>query len=113
MYSQGYFIDVQICIVVLYLLYIAFFHRHILHSVARLYLLLLVPVSLLIPILDLPLLPAVKSVGEVVVGSVVEMRPQIEYVTDDSVNYYNLIYSVGVGVMLLWPLMGFIKLFKK
>lgn len=111
MYSQGYFIDVQICIVVLYLLYIAFFHRHILHSVARLYLLLLVPVSLLIPILDLPLLPAVKSVGEVVVGSVVEMRPQIEYVTDDSVNYYNLIYSVGVGVMLLWSLMGFIKLF--
>lgn len=58
MFSQGYLIDTQLCIIVLWLFYVATLHRRIPLPAARIYLLTLFPVSLLLPLLRIPVLPA-------------------------------------------------------
>lgn len=60
MFSQGYLIDTQICIVALWLFYIAVLHRRINLPAARVYLLGMLPVAMLLPLLRIPLLPAIQ-----------------------------------------------------
>lgn len=60
MFSQGYLIDTQICIAALWLFYIAVLHRRINLPAARAYLLGMLPVAMLLPLLRIPLLPAVQ-----------------------------------------------------
>ncbi len=65
MFSQGYLIDVQLCIAALWLFYALLLHRHIPLGAARGYLLGMFPVGLLLPLLRIPLLPA-RKVAEMV-----------------------------------------------
>lgn len=63
MFSQGYFIDSQICIVALWLLYLLLLHRRVNLTAARCYLLLLFPVAFLLPLIRIPILPAVAPLN--------------------------------------------------
>ncbi|MDE5944992.1 MAG: hypothetical protein K2G93_05325 [Rikenella sp.] len=62
MISQGYWIDTQLCIVVLWLLYLATLRRKIPFAAARAYLLLMFPVGLLLPLVQIPILPAPEAI---------------------------------------------------
>lgn len=61
MFSQGYLIDSQLCVGVLWLFYFVLLHRRVPLTAARVYLLLLCPVDMLLPSLRIPLLPAPKT----------------------------------------------------
>lgn len=71
MFSQGYLIDTQICIAALWLFYIAVLHRRINLSAARVYLLGMLPVAMLLPLLRIPLLPAVQLQEQLILMTVV------------------------------------------
>lgn len=60
MFSQGYLIDTQICIAVLWLFYISVLHRRTDLKAARFYLLLMTPIAVLLPLLRIPLLPTAQ-----------------------------------------------------
>lgn len=113
MYSQGYFIDVQICITMLYLVYITLLHQHISNTIARRYLLLMLPVGLVIPLLNLPLLPASELLlpAPIVDRSEMILAENMVVESATSVDYLSLLYFIGLGVMAVWTLIGFVKLF--
>lgn len=106
MFSQGYLIDTQLCVAALWLFYILLLHRRISLSAARTYLLCLFPVGMLLPLLRIPLLPAVSTPDrEQIVYiqmdtpsemPVVETLPTITFT--DILLY---IYLLGAAVMLI------------
>lgn len=61
MISQGYWIDTQLCIVVLWLFYVAALRRRIPFAAARAYLLLMFPVGMFLPLVQIPILPAPEA----------------------------------------------------
>lgn len=71
MFSQGYLIDTQICIIALWLFYIAVLHRRINLPAARVYLLGMLPVAILLPLVRIPLLPAVQLQEQMILMRVV------------------------------------------
>lgn len=113
MYSQGIFIDIQLCVIALYLVYVTLLHRHVSYGISRLYLLLMLPVSVLISSISLPLLPAADiAVQPEIVNTSDSLLPEPLVVESiGSVNYYAILYFAGLGIMLLWMLLGFVKLF--
>lgn len=58
MLSQGYWIDSQLCVLVLWLFYVAVLHRRIPSGGARSYLLAMLPLGMLLPLVRIPILPA-------------------------------------------------------
>lgn len=108
MFSQGYIIDSQVCIAVLYLFYITLLHRRVTHRAARAYLVTMLPVALLLPIVSLPLLPApvMASIPNVEYEELVQYAQPV--VT--TVNYLMIVYLIGVGVMAAWIICGAVKL---
>lgn len=113
MYSQGIVIDIQLCMIVLYLVYVILLHRRVSYGTSRLYLLLMLPVSVLIPLIKLPLLPAANSAvqPEILSTSDSLLSEPLLVESATSVNYYAILYFAGLGIMLLWMLLGFVKLF--
>ncbi|CDN31660.1 Regulatory sensor-transducer [Mucinivorans hirudinis] len=112
MFSQGYLIDSQVCIAVLYLLYITLLAGRISHRAARAYLLSATPLGLLIPLVKLPLLPMVEAVAtDLEFGADVYARQGYVAEPYNPVNYILLAYLIGVGVMTLWLMIGAIKIF--
>lgn len=71
MFTQGYLIDSQICIALLWILYMLLLRRRISYSASRAYLLSIVPVGVLVPLIKLPLLPALAPA----VTTLVAMQP--------------------------------------
>lgn len=107
MFSQGYIIDSQICVAVLYLLYLAFLHRRVTHRVARAYLLTMLPVALILPLISIPLLPA----------PVIQLYAEDGFVTttttytpQETTNYLMWVYLTGVAIMSAWLLIGTVRL---
>lgn len=107
MFSQGYIIDSQICVVALYLLYLAFLHRRVTHRAARAYLLTMLPVALILPLISIPLLPA----------PVIQLYAEEGFVTtattytpQETTNYLMWVYLTGVAIMGTWLLIGTIRL---
>lgn len=74
MFSQGYLIDTQICIVALWLFYIAVLHRRTNLRAARVYLLGMLPVAMLLPLVRIPLLPAVQMQEQMILMTVVPAK---------------------------------------
>lgn len=110
MFSQGYIIDSQICILTLYIFYRTVLEGCIPHRIARSYLVTMIPISLLLPLISLPLLEA---------PTITVMASQgIQYVTSyefsepiaKSINYIVVGYMAGVSLMALWILIGAVKL---
>lgn len=107
MFSQGYIIDSQICVAVLYLLYLAFLHCRVTHRVARAYLLTMLPVALILPLISIPLLPA----------PVIQLYAEDGFVTttttytpQETTNYLMWVYLTGVAIMSAWLLIGTVRL---
>lgn len=107
MFSQGYIIDSQICVAVLYLLYLAFLHRRVTHSVARAYLLTMLPVALILPLISIPLLPAPVIQLYAEDGFV---ATAITYTPQETTNYLMWVYLTGVAIMSAWLLIGTVRL---
>lgn len=111
MLSFGYIIDSQICVVALYLLYVAFLQRRIVHTAARAYLLAILPIGLLLPLIKIPVLPS----AEVAVNYPVVTMPLAQGTTtyapiEEPIDYLWWIYLLGVALMGLWLMIGLIRL---
>ncbi len=109
MFSQGYLIDSQICIGLFYIFYRVFLEGKITHYYARGFLVMMIPVALILPLINLPLLPSVKTfvaqIESVSVGYEI-----IENPVSSSVNYLLIGYLIGVGLMIVWLLVGAVNL---
>ncbi len=119
MFSQGYWIDSQICVVVLWAIYALLLHRRIDLRVSRAYLLLFVPAGMLLPLLKLPLLPAVEPVSAVWIDPsmllpyaapepIVAVTPAVDWN-----EVFRWIYLSGAAVMLLWLGWDVLRAFRK
>lgn len=111
MFSQGYIIDTQICLAVLYLFYILVLKERVSHQWARLFLLLSVPLALTIPLLKIPLLPGIENIEIMVYETqMVDTEFIAPAVSVSTINYFLLTYLIGIGVMVIWTSVGVWKI---
>lgn len=114
MFSLGYLIDSQICIIILYLLYYTLLDGRITHRSARAYLLTLVPLGLTIPLIKLPLLPAIQASGSVVPLSYdyvpTESAVMAPMASTEHISLVLLIYLTVVLIMVLGLVVGAVKI---
>lgn len=111
MFSQGYIIDSQICVAVLYLFYILVLKERLSHNLSRIYLLISMPLALIIPLLEIPLLPSV-SVEEIVIYEQITQNQQITTpaFSISTINYLLIAYLTGAILMMIWMSVGAIRL---
>lgn len=108
MISQGFFIDMQIALTVLYLTYLLFLNGRVPHKYARGYLLSIFPISILISALKVPVWTNVEIIftnsTPVAVPSVADVAVAVE--AAHSIEY---IYWGGVVLMGIWFTIGLAK----
>lgn len=114
MFSLGYLIDSQICVIILYLLYYTLLDGRITHRSARAYLLTFVPLGLTIPLIKLPLLPAIQVSGSVVPLSYdyvpTESAVMAPMSSTEHISLVLLIYLTVVLIMVLGLVVGAVKI---
>lgn len=114
MFSLGYLIDSQICVIILYLLYYTLLDGRITHRSARAYLLTLVPLGLAIPLIKLPLLPAIQVPSSVVALSYdyvsAESAVMEPMASTEHISWALLIYLAVVLIMVLGLVVGAVKI---
>lgn len=120
MFSQGYLIDVQLCIAALWLFYALLLHRHIPLGAARGYLLGMFPVGLLLPLLRIPLLPAREVAETVFVETAVFPAPEAMEMPAVAVSapidwgfWLAVLYGVGVVLFLGFQVVGIVRVVRQ
>ena len=127
MFSLGFFVDLQISLIVLWAIYYFAIHNRVRTAVARTIILLIVPFSLAISLTKIPL-QTVKEYVELPVDAPsagVQDFPAVVssfegdamqdvgvfYVIDKQGLNAQWLYAVGVVVMILWLLVGLFSIF--
>ncbi|WP_294597962.1 hypothetical protein [uncultured Rikenella sp.] len=120
MFSQGYLIDVQLCIAALWLFYALLLHRRIPLGAARGYLLGMFPVGLLLPLLRIPLLPAREVAETVFVETTVFPAPEAMEMPAVAVPApvewglgLAVLYGVGVALFLGFQGVGIVRVMRR
>ncbi len=120
MFSQGYLIDVQLCIAALWLFYALLLHRRIPLGAARGYLLGMFPVGLLLPLLRIPLLPAREVAETVFVETTVFPAPEAMEMPAVAVPApvewglgLTVLYGVGVVLFLGFQGVGIVRVMRQ
>lgn len=120
MFSQGYLIDVQLCIAALWLFYALLLHRHIPLGAARGYLLGMFPVGLLLPLLRIPLLPAREVAETVFVETAVFPAPEAMEMPAVAVSapidwgfWLAVLYGVGAVLFLGFQVVGIVRVVRQ
>lgn len=115
MFSQGYIIDSQICIVLLWLFYVTLLRRRVSHTAARIYLLGVIPVGMLLAALKIPLLPAVEPTSSLSLFdtdiTVSVVQPVAEVPQDMGLSLWVWLYAAGAALMLGFIIINLVRLF--
>lgn len=115
MFSQGYIIDSQICIVLLWLFYVTLLRRRVSHTAARVYLLGVLPVGMLLAALKIPLLPAVEPTSSLSLFdtdiTVSVVQPVAEVPQDMGLSLWVWLYVAGAALMLGFIIINLVRLF--
>lgn len=117
MFSQGYIIDSQICIVLMWLFYVTLLRHRVSHTAARIYLLGVIPVGMLLAALKIPLLPAVEPTSSLslfdtdITVSVVQPATSAELPQSIGLPLWVWLYVAGAALMIGLIVINLVRLF--